>query len=218
MPPTRSRPQEQIQSRGRDQPRRAADHEAVEVWQLSLALGSRSRRDPVGDDGDLLRCYAGSDQLLGAGSGGGDQVTAAQAGQEHLRWADTQAVCGVHHGTDAGLSSRQDAMGRGGVGVRVNDVGLESAAEVGQGEHGFPAQNEVVALAGCPNFGHDWLHAAFFEDLGCGAFARAHDIYADAPSPERGGQVQHMLLHVPQLGIAGYLEDVQRVRLLSGAP
>jgi hypothetical protein len=30
--------------------------------------------------------------------------------------------------------------------------------------------------------------------------------------------VQHMLLHVPQLGIAGYLEDVQRVRLLSGAP
>lgn len=171
----------------------------------------------MGYDRDLLRCYAGSDQLLGAGPRDGDQVTAAQSGQENLRRAYTQAVCGVHHGTDAGLSSRQDAMGRGGVGVRVNDVGLEPAAEVGQGEHGFPAQNEVAPLADCAHFGRHWLHAALFEDLGRGAFARAHDIYADAPSPERGGQVQHMLLHIPQLGIAGYLEDVQRVRLLSGA-
>jgi hypothetical protein len=171
----------------------------------------------VRDDGDLLRCYAGSDQLLGTRPGDGDQVTAAQSGQENLRWAGTQAVCGVHHGTDAGLSSRQEAMGRSGVGMRVNDVGFEPAAEVGQREHGFPAQIEVAAVAGCPHFGHHWLHAGLFEDLGRGAFARAHDIYADAPSPERGGQVQHMLLHVPQLGIAGYLEDVQRVRLLSGA-
>lgn len=217
VPPAGGRLQEQIQTRRGVQPRRAANHQPVEVWQLGVGLSSRSHPDPVGDDGDLLGCDAGSDQSLGAGSGDGDDLAAAQSRQKDLRWADAQAVCRVHHGADAGLATRQDAMGRGDVRVRMNDVGLEPAAEVGQGEHGFPAQTEVAAIAGCLEFGHNWLDAAHFEDLGRGALARAHNIYTDAPSPERGGQVQHMLLHVSQLRVAGYLEDAQRVRLLSGA-